>query len=133
MTEKALDPQSHRGGAVENNVVGYTAMAVPCGAYAEQGSTAARYQPPPLPAARVQAAALRAAFPAYVVNVIACQGERPRYEVVRRNGNAGLYCLISSDAREIWHELCQAADERCGTTARSPADSGVGRKPGTAQ
>jgi hypothetical protein len=56
----------------------------------------------------VQAAALCAAFPAYVVNVIAHQGERPRYEAVRRDGSAGLYCLISSDAREIWHELRQA-------------------------
>jgi hypothetical protein len=64
-----------------------------------------RHQPPPLPAARVQAAALRAAFPAYVVNVIQRQSGKPRYEVVRRNPGPGLYCLISTDVREIWHEL----------------------------
>jgi hypothetical protein len=71
--------------------------------------TAARYPLPPLPAAMVQAAALRAAFPAYVVNVIARRGEHPAYEVVRRDGAPGLYCLISTDAGEIWHELRQAA------------------------
>lgn len=70
---------------------------------------AARYPLPPLPAAMVQAAALRAAFPAYVVNVIARRGEDPRYEVVRRGGGPGLYCLISTDAGEIWYELRQAA------------------------
>jgi hypothetical protein len=69
--------------------------------------TAARYQPAPLPAARVQAAALRAAFPGFVVNVIRCRGDKPGYEVVRRNTGPGLYCLISTDAREIWHELRQ--------------------------
>jgi hypothetical protein len=69
----------------------------------------ARYQPPTLLATRVQAAALRAAFPAYVVNVITRQGQHPRYEVVRRDSGSGLYCLISPDAREIWHELEQAS------------------------
>jgi hypothetical protein len=57
----------------------------------------------------VQAAALSAAFPAYVVNVIQREGDKPRYEVVRRNSGPGLYCLISTDAREIWHELRQTA------------------------
>jgi hypothetical protein len=57
----------------------------------------------------VQAAALRAAFPAYVVNVIQREGDKPRYEVVRRNSGPGLYCLISTDAREIWHVLRQTA------------------------
>jgi hypothetical protein len=55
----------------------------------------------------VQAAALRAAFPAYVVNVIQRRNDKPRYEVVRRNSGPGLYCLISTDVREIWHELRQ--------------------------
>jgi hypothetical protein len=72
-------------------------------------NVAARYQPPRLPTARVQAAALQAAFPAYVVNVIGRQGEQPRFEVVRRDSGAGLYCLISPDAREIWRELRRSA------------------------
>ena len=59
------------------------------------------------PAIHVQAAALRAAFPGYVVNVIRHHGEKPRYEAVSRDGG-GLYCLISDDAREIWRELKQA-------------------------
>jgi hypothetical protein len=63
-----------------------------------------RVQPPPPPSARVQAAALRSAFPGYIVNVIAGRDEEPRYEVVNRNGGDP-YCLISSDAREIWREL----------------------------
>ena len=39
---------------------------------------------PPSPSAHVQAAALRTAFPGYVVSVLARRGERPRFEVVRR-------------------------------------------------
>ena len=63
------------------------------------------FQPPPAPAARVQAAALRAAFPGYIVNVIVpAHGEKPRFELVSRNGE-NPYCLISADAREIWQEL----------------------------
>ena len=60
---------------------------------------------PPGPAAHVQAAALRAAFPGYVVNVITRWGERPRFEVVARDASASPYCLISTDVREI----CRAA------------------------
>ncbi len=62
---------------------------------------------PPAPAAHVQAAALRAAFPGYVVNVIRFPGEKPRYEVVSRDASSP-YCLISTDAWEIWRELKQA-------------------------
>ena len=58
----------------------------------------------PVPAAHVQAAALRAAFPQYAVNVIVHHGEKPRFEAVSRDGGS-LYCLISDDAREIWREL----------------------------
>ena len=65
----------------------------------------ADFQPLPPPDVRIQAAALRAAFPGYVVNVITSRGEKPRYEVVSRDGGAGLYCLISTDAREIWLAL----------------------------
>jgi hypothetical protein len=65
-------------------------------------------QPPTTPSARVQAAALRAAFPSYAVNVLAYRGQKPRFEVVGRDGG-NPYCLISDDAREIWRELRQAA------------------------
>jgi hypothetical protein len=62
-------------------------------------------EPASLPAARIQAAALRSAFPGYIVNVIVpAHGEKPRFELVSRDGG-NPYCLISSDAREIWREL----------------------------
>lgn len=66
---------------------------------------------PPPPDVRMQAAALRAAFPSYTVNVITSRGEKPRFEVVSRNGG-NPYCLISTDAREIWHELRSADQPR---------------------
>ena len=59
---------------------------------------------PPAPSAHIQAAALRAAFPQYAVKVIRHPGERPRFELVARDGGDP-YCLISIDAREIWREL----------------------------
>jgi hypothetical protein len=63
------------------------------------------FEPPPPPDTRMQAAALRSAFPGYVVNVIVmAHGEKPRFELVSRDGG-NPYCLISSDAREIWREL----------------------------
>jgi hypothetical protein len=55
-----------------------------------------------------QVAALRAAFPQYAVNVLQRRGDRPRFEVVSRDGS-NPYCLISTDALEIWRELRQAA------------------------
>jgi hypothetical protein len=61
---------------------------------------------PPAPAS-VQAAELRAAFPGYAVNVLRQRGERPRFEVVRKDGGTP-YCLISEDPREIWRELRSA-------------------------
>ena len=61
---------------------------------------------PPAPA-RVHAAALRAAFPSYAVNVLRQRGERPRFELVSRDGGSP-YCLISEDPREIWRELRSA-------------------------
>jgi hypothetical protein len=54
--------------------------------------------------ASVQAAALRAAFPRYAVNVLRRRGEQPRFELVHRDGGSP-YCLISDDPREIWQEL----------------------------
>jgi hypothetical protein len=59
---------------------------------------------PPTRAAHVQAAALRAAFPQYAANVITRWDNKPRFEVVSRDGGDP-YCLISDDAREIWHAL----------------------------
>lgn len=65
----------------------------------------AGFQPPIAPAVRLQAAALRRAFPHYIVYVIVPgRGDEPRYEVVSRDGGSP-YCLISTDAREIWREL----------------------------
>ena len=58
---------------------------------------------PPPPSRRVQLAALRTAFPDYAFNLI--RGNRGfRYKAVSRNGG-NPYCLISTDAREIWREL----------------------------
>lgn len=60
---------------------------------------------PPTPSAAVrQAAALRVAFPGYAVNVLTRPGGTPRFEVVSRDGGSP-YCLISTDASEIWQEL----------------------------
>jgi hypothetical protein len=59
---------------------------------------------PPDPSAQVQAAALRAAFPGYTINVITRSGQKPRFEAVSRDGDSP-YCLISADAQDIWREL----------------------------
>ena len=58
----------------------------------------------PTPAVHVQAAALRAAFPQYAVSVVTRWNDKPRFEVVSRDGGDP-YCLISDDAREIWDAL----------------------------
>jgi hypothetical protein len=58
----------------------------------------------PPPGLAVQADALRAAFPDYQVIVTSAGGEH-RIEVVRQRGEGGPWCLISTDAREIWQEL----------------------------
>lgn len=60
--------------------------------------------PAPPAAAHLQAAALRAAFPGYAVNVLRQRGQRPRFELVSRDGGSP-YCLISDDPEEIWAEL----------------------------
>jgi hypothetical protein len=62
------------------------------------------WPPSPAPSAQAQAAALRAAFPGYLINVITRHGDKPRFEAVCRDGGDP-YCLISSDAGEIWREL----------------------------
>ncbi|MGD0937388.1 MAG: hypothetical protein ABR922_22815 [Streptosporangiaceae bacterium] len=58
----------------------------------------------PLPSADFEAAALRNAFPSYTISVIVRYGDKPRFEAVSRDGG-NPYCLVSSNAREIWHEL----------------------------
>jgi hypothetical protein len=62
------------------------------------------FRPPPPSAVSVQADALRAAFPQYIVNIIQHRGEPARYELVSRDGRSPC-CLISTDAGEIWREL----------------------------
>jgi hypothetical protein len=62
----------------------------------------------PVPSALAQAAALRVAFPAYVVNVRMGRRDKPRFEVVSRAGGDP-YCLISIDAQEIWRELGESS------------------------
>ena len=57
-----------------------------------------------VPSALAQAATLRAAFPEYVVSVRMGRRDKLRFEVVSREGGDP-YCLISSDAQEIWREL----------------------------
>ena len=59
---------------------------------------------PPALAVHVQAAALHAAFPRYAVSLITRWDDKPRLEVVSRDGGDP-YCLISDDAREIWDAL----------------------------
>jgi hypothetical protein len=63
-----------------------------------------RFSSSPVPSALAEAAALRVAFPEYVVNVRMGRRDKPRFEVVSREGGDP-YCLISSDAQEIWREL----------------------------
>jgi hypothetical protein len=68
------------------------------------------YLPPPPPTARVQAEALQAAFPAYYVSV-AVYRDATRFEAVSKDGG-GLWCLISTDPREIYQELKARATPR---------------------
>ena len=56
---------------------------------------------PPAAAALAQFAALRAAFPAYVVSVIVNRGDKPRFEVVSRDGSRDPCCLISRYSRNL--------------------------------
>ena len=74
------------------------------------------FQPSP-PSRIVQLAALRTAFPDYTFTVI--RGNRePRYEAVSKTFGDP-YCLISTDAREIWRELKQWVEVAEGVTVRS--------------
>jgi hypothetical protein len=68
------------------------------------------YIPPPPPNARVQAEALQAAFPAYYFSVTVYR-DQTRFEAVSKDGG-GLWCLISTDPREIYRELKARAAAR---------------------
>ena len=74
---------------------------------------------PPAPSAHIQAAALRAAFPQYTVKVIRQPRERPRFELVSRDGGDP-YCLISTRAGHA--QLAGACDD----LAEQVMDDGVG-------
>ena len=63
---------------------------------------------PPSPEDRVQAEALRVAFPRYRINTIT-KGGQVYFEAVSKNAGDRLYCVISSDAKEVWRELKAAA------------------------
>ena len=63
---------------------------------------------PPLPGDKVQAEALRVAFPRYRINIIS-KGSQVYFEAVSKNAGDRLYCVISSDAKEVWRELKAAA------------------------
>jgi hypothetical protein len=73
-----------------------------------KGMPAPDFELPPRPAVSAQAAALRAAFPTYTINVLKCRGEKARFEAVSKTGG-NPYCVISADARVIWRELKEAA------------------------
>ncbi|MGA2827754.1 MAG: hypothetical protein ABSF03_16775 [Streptosporangiaceae bacterium] len=60
----------------------------------------------------IEVTTLRAAFPAYMFNVIV-RGDRRKYEAVRRRDAIGpIYCLISVSAREIYLELSRSPGVR---------------------
>jgi hypothetical protein len=78
---------------------------------------------PPVTSALTQAAALRDAFPEYVVNVRMGRQDTPQFEVVSRDGGDP-YCLISSDAQEIWRELGGAAPSYPAASSRASSEAG---------
>ena len=60
---------------------------------------------PPGPPTRRAGAGRRAARRSrYAVHVVTHWDDKPRFEVVSRDGGDP-YCLISDDPREIWREL----------------------------
>ncbi len=60
--------------------------------------------PDPPPAMTRQLARLQEAFPAYEFTLRRARGEW-RFDVRRIRGSAGLYALITRDARDLWREL----------------------------
>ena len=62
-----------------------------------------------VPAAMLaELAALRAALPGYDVNITS-HSPTYRLEAIRRDDGPGLWCLISSDPADLWHELASCA------------------------
>ena len=61
---------------------------------------------------RAELVRLQAAFPQFAFGI--CPGWRgPVFEVWRETGTGDLYAVITSDARELWHELeASQADQR---------------------
>jgi hypothetical protein len=52
--------------------------------------------------------ALRAALPGYDV-MITCHSPTHRFEAIRRNPDAGTWCVVSSDPADLWRELAGPA------------------------
>ena len=67
----------------------------------------------------IQAAALRAAFPGYVVNVLARQGEKPRFELVSRDGGSP-YCRIMNGGSPVVPAARSPASRSGRAAARQP-------------
>ena len=65
-------------------------------------------QSPVPPAVISQLTDLRAALPGYEVIVTRRDG-RFRFEAIRRQANTGLWCVISTDPADLWHELATSA------------------------
>jgi hypothetical protein len=60
------------------------------------------------PGALTELAALRLALPGYEV-IITSRHDRYRFEAVRRRGQTGPWCVISSDPADLWRELPAAS------------------------
>jgi hypothetical protein len=66
------------------------------------------FKPPPPAEDRVQADALRVAFPKYRVSTI-IKGGKVHFEAVAKDAGNPLYCVISTDAKDVWRALKAAA------------------------
>lgn len=65
---------------------------------------------------------LRAALPSYDV-IITSHSPSYRYEAIRRHGETGPWCIISTDPADLWRELTAATRPQSGAdtpTARAP-------------
>jgi hypothetical protein len=63
-----------------------------------------RLEPAPLSSLLRQLDLLQEAFPAYQFRLTSAWG-RWRFDVRRVDGRPGLYAVITTDPRELWHEL----------------------------
>ena len=62
-------------------------------------------------------AALRAALPAYDVNLTSHSPAR-RYEATRRDPGPGIWCVVSSNPADLWRELAPCALPDTGVLGR---------------